>query len=50
MHAGRVYAAGAPADVLTAENIGEVYDIRVEVDVDLRTGRLRIDPLGRHLS
>ncbi|MFJ8229898.1 ABC transporter ATP-binding protein [Streptomyces sp. NPDC094448] len=50
MRSGRVYAAGAPADVLTAENIGEVYDIRVEVDVDPRTGRLRIDPLGRHLS
>lgn len=50
MRAGRVHAAGAPADVLTAENIGEVYDIRVDVGVDPRTGRLRIDPLGRHLS
>ncbi|MFJ4908400.1 ABC transporter ATP-binding protein [Streptomyces sp. NPDC093249] len=50
MRSGRVYAAGAPADVLTAENIGEVYDIRVEVDVHPRTGRLRIEPLGRHLS
>ncbi|MGW7066273.1 ABC transporter ATP-binding protein [Streptomyces sp. NPDC054855] len=50
MSSGRVYAAGAPADVLTAENIGEVYDIRVEVSTDPRTGRLRIDPLGRHLS
>ncbi|THA65240.1 ABC transporter ATP-binding protein [Streptomyces sp. A0958] len=50
MRAGRVHAAGAPADVLTAENIGEVYDIRVEAGVDPRTGRLRIDPLGRHLS
>lgn len=50
MRAGRVYAAGAPADVLTAENIGEVYDIRVGVGVDPLTGHLRIDPLGRHLS
>ncbi|MDX3058592.1 ABC transporter ATP-binding protein [Streptomyces sp. NE06-03E] len=48
MRSGRVHAAGAPADVLTAENIGEVYDIRVEVGVDPRTGRLRIDPIGRH--
>ncbi|MFE6821674.1 ABC transporter ATP-binding protein [Streptomyces sp. NPDC057690] len=48
MSAGRVHAMGAPADVLTAENIGEVYDIRVEVGVDPRTGRLRIDPIGRH--
>ncbi|MFE7627705.1 ABC transporter ATP-binding protein [Streptomyces sp. NPDC057509] len=50
MRAGRVHAAGAPVDVLTAENIGEVYDIRVEAGIDPRTGRLRIDPLGRHLS
>ncbi|MFJ6656362.1 ABC transporter ATP-binding protein [Streptomyces sp. NPDC091377] len=50
MHSGRVHAAGAPAEVLTAEHIGEVYDIRVEVAVDPRTGRLRIDPLGRHPS
>ncbi|PWS46750.1 iron ABC transporter [Streptomyces sp. FT05W] len=49
MRSGRVHATGAPADVLTAENIAEVYDIRVEVAVDPRTGRLRIDPLGRHL-
>ncbi|MFB6660040.1 ABC transporter ATP-binding protein [[Kitasatospora] papulosa] len=49
MRSGRVHATGAPADVLTAENIAEVYDIRVEVGVDPRTGRLRIDPLGRHL-
>ncbi|MEU8932292.1 ABC transporter ATP-binding protein [Streptomyces sp. NPDC048409] len=48
MRSGRVHAAGAPVDVLTARNIGEVYDIRVEVAVDPRTGRLRIDPLGRH--
>jgi ferric hydroxamate transport system ATP-binding protein len=48
MRSGRVHAAGAPADVLTARNIGEVYDIRVEVAVDPRTGRLHIDPLGRH--
>ncbi|MEU6841860.1 ABC transporter ATP-binding protein [Streptomyces sp. NPDC046716] len=50
MRSGRVHAAGAPADVLTAENIGEVYDIRVEVFTDPRTGRLRIDPIGRHLA
>ncbi|WP_394428806.1 ABC transporter ATP-binding protein [Streptomyces sp. SGAir0957] len=50
MRAGRVHAAGPPAEVLTAENIGEVYDIRVEVSADPRTGRVRIDPVGRHLS
>ncbi|MFD7796222.1 ABC transporter ATP-binding protein [Streptomyces sp. NPDC059759] len=48
MSSGRVHAAGKPVDVLTAENISEVYDIRVEVAVDPRTGRLRIDPVGRY--
>jgi ferric hydroxamate transport system ATP-binding protein len=48
MSAGRVHAAGDPVTVLTAQNIGDVYEIPVEVDVDLRTGRLRIDPIGRH--
>lgn len=48
MSSGRVHAAGEPVDVLTAENISEVYDIRVEVAVDPRTGRLRIDPIGRY--
>ncbi|GAA2447394.1 siderophore ABC transporter ATP-binding protein CdtA [Streptomyces pulveraceus] len=48
MRSGRIHAAGAPVEVLTAENIGEVYDIRVEVAVDPRTGRVRIDPIGRH--
>jgi iron complex transport system ATP-binding protein len=48
LSAGRVHAAGDPVDVLTAEHIGEVYDIPVEVTVEPRTGRLRIDALGRH--
>lgn len=48
MSAGRIHSAGNPVDVLTAENIGDVYDIPVEVGVDERTGRLRIDAVGRH--
>lgn len=47
---GRVHAAGHPADVLTAQNIGDVYEVRVDVDFDQRTGRLRIDPIGRHIA
>ncbi|GAA2184108.1 siderophore ABC transporter ATP-binding protein CdtA [Brooklawnia cerclae] len=46
--AGRVHAAGSPIEVLTAKNISEVYQIGVDVTVDPRTGRLRIDPVGRH--
>ncbi len=45
---GRIRAAGAPADVLTAELLTEVYGIRIEVDHDLRTGALRTRPVGRH--
>ena len=48
MASGRIHAAGDPIEVLTEENIHEVYDIRVEVTVDHRTNRLRIDPVGRH--
>ncbi|WP_433207116.1 ABC transporter ATP-binding protein [Dactylosporangium sp. CS-047395] len=48
LRAGHIHASGDPLDVLTAEHIGAVYDIRVEVSVDARTGRLRIDPVGRH--
>nr|BFE66689.1 siderophore ABC transporter ATP-binding protein CdtA [Dactylosporangium thailandense] len=50
MHHGRIHAAGDPLDVLTAEHIGAVYDLRVEVAVDPRTGHLRIDPVGRHAA
>ncbi|WP_282852374.1 ABC transporter ATP-binding protein [Gulosibacter sediminis] len=47
MHSGRIHAAGAPLDVLTAENIREVYEIDVEVGFDPAAKRLRIDPVGR---
>ncbi|MET0422922.1 MAG: ABC transporter ATP-binding protein [Actinoplanes sp.] len=48
LHAGRIHAAGDPHEVLTAEHLSEVYGLRVEVEADPRTGRLRIDPVGRH--
>lgn len=48
MDHGRVRASGSPADVLTAEHLTEVYGIPVEVDVDERTGRVRVDPASRH--
>ncbi|WP_082305485.1 ABC transporter ATP-binding protein [Leucobacter japonicus] len=48
MHAGRVHAAGIPAEVLTAEHLREVYGIEAEVEVHPRSGRVRIDPIGRH--
>ncbi|MER7486061.1 ABC transporter ATP-binding protein [Streptomyces sp. NPDC126497] len=46
--AGRVVAEGPPEDVLTPERLTEVYGIRIEVDTDPLTGRLRTRALGRH--
>ncbi|HEY5877701.1 MAG TPA: ABC transporter ATP-binding protein, partial [Nakamurella sp.] len=46
---GRVRASGDPADVLTSEQLTEVYGITVRTSIDPETGRLRVEPLGRHL-
>jgi len=48
MASGRVLAAGAPLDVLTADHIQNAYGVAVDVSVDERTGHLRIDPVSRH--
>lgn len=45
---GKAHAAGDPLQVLTAENISEVYQIAVDVSLDPLTHRLRIDPVSRH--
>ncbi|CAL9664614.1 Fe(3+) dicitrate transport ATP-binding protein FecE [Streptomyces sp. enrichment culture] len=45
---GRVVAEGPPEDVLTPERLTEVYGIRIEVDTDPLTGRLRTRAIGRH--
>ncbi|WP_268221609.1 ABC transporter ATP-binding protein [Streptomyces sp. EMB24] len=45
---GRVVAEGAPEAVLTPERLTAVYGIRIEVDTDPLTGRLRTRALGRH--
>ena len=46
---GRVHASGDPADVLTTDHLTEVYGIAVHAAIDHQTGRLRIEPQGRHL-
>ncbi|QGV82002.1 ABC transporter ATP-binding protein [Streptomyces ficellus] len=48
--AGRVTADGLPEDVLTAERLTSTYGIRIEVDTDPLTGRLRTRAIGRHHS
>ncbi|WP_425840783.1 ABC transporter ATP-binding protein [Streptomyces fractus] len=47
---GRVIADGAPEDVLRSERLTETYGIRVDVDTDPFTGRLRTRAIGRHHS
>ncbi|MFC8915535.1 ABC transporter ATP-binding protein [Streptomyces sp. NPDC057116] len=47
---GRIVADGRPEDVLTAERLTETYGIRIEVDTDPLTGRLRTRAIGRHHS
>ncbi len=48
LHAGRVIADGEPEDVLTPERLTGTYGIRIEVDTDPLTGRLRTRAIGRH--
>lgn len=45
---GRVHASGTPAEVLTAENLSEVYGLRIDTEVDESTGHVRVLPRGRH--
>ncbi len=48
MSAGQIHDQGHPFDVLTADAIGDVYGLKVEVSIDPRNGCLRIDPLSRY--
>lgn len=48
LHAGRVKAAGTPAEVLTSENLTPAYGIDIEVDTDPVTGLLTTRPIGKH--
>lgn len=50
MKSGHIVAAGPPLHVLSAETISSAYDLRVDVSLDPRTNRLRIDPIGRHAT
>ncbi|MFJ3361880.1 siderophore ABC transporter ATP-binding protein CdtA [Streptomyces anthocyanicus] len=48
LEAGRIVADGPPEDVLTPERLTAIYGIRIDVDTDPLTGRLRTRPIGRH--
>jgi iron complex transport system ATP-binding protein len=46
--AGRVHAAGAPADVLTADTVRAVFELECRVIVDPTSGTPLMLPIGRH--
>lgn len=48
LDAGRIRAAGTPAEVLTGEALTETYGIRVDVVLDPTTQRVSTRPIGRH--
>ncbi|MDQ8707048.1 ABC transporter ATP-binding protein [Streptomyces sp. LHD-70] len=48
LHDGRIVADGLPEDVLTPQRLTDTYGIRIEVDTDPLTGRLRTRAIGRH--
>lgn len=48
LHAGRIVADDLPQNVLTAERLTETYGIRIDVEPDPLTGRLRTRAIGRH--
>ncbi|GGX91753.1 ABC transporter ATP-binding protein [Streptomyces fructofermentans] len=48
LSAGRIIADGAPEDVLTPDRLTDTYGIRIDVDTDPSTGRLRTRAIGRH--
>ncbi|MEU8955077.1 ABC transporter ATP-binding protein [Streptomyces sp. NPDC048518] len=50
LRAGRIVAHGTPEDVLIPELLTDTYGIRVDVDTDPLTGRLRTRAVGRHHS
>jgi iron complex transport system ATP-binding protein len=48
MKAGRIVAQGAPADVVTARSVEEVFDLRCQVMTDPVSGTPLVIPMGRH--
>ena len=46
LNCGRIYSIGKPQDVLTVENIKEVYNIDVEIDYNKKTKSFIIVPIS----
>ncbi|MFC4533399.1 ABC transporter ATP-binding protein [Sphaerisporangium dianthi] len=48
MKSGRIVAEGAPADVITAETVQDIFDLRCQVTTDPVSGTPLIIPMSRH--
>lgn len=48
MKSGHIVAEGAPADVITAQAVEEIFDLRCQVMTDPVSGTPLIIPMGRH--
>jgi iron complex transport system ATP-binding protein len=48
MKGGRIVAAGAPGDVVTAATVREVFALECDILADPRTGSPLVVPVGRH--
>jgi iron complex transport system ATP-binding protein len=48
MKDGRIVATGAPGDMITAELVDEVFDLRCRVTTDPVSGTPLVIPIGRH--
>jgi iron complex transport system ATP-binding protein len=46
LRSGKIVAGGAPAEILTRENLTAVFETDVHVDVNARTGRPLVVPLS----
>ncbi|MFI2302092.1 ABC transporter ATP-binding protein [Actinacidiphila glaucinigra] len=48
MKAGRIAAEGRPDEVITAETVADVFDLRCQVTTDPVSGTPLVIPMGRH--
>ncbi|MEU1622834.1 ABC transporter ATP-binding protein [Streptomyces sp. NPDC005722] len=48
MKSGRIAAEGPPAEVITAETVQDVFDLRCQVTTDPVSGTPLVIPMGRH--
>ncbi|NGO71061.1 ABC transporter ATP-binding protein [Streptomyces boncukensis] len=48
MKAGRIAAEGSPGEVITAQTVADVFDLRCRVSVDPVSGTPLVVPMGRH--